>query len=114
MTSSELIILVIESGFLMPNGLVCLPKKVRYRSTETNFLTFSKETDLVYCYNFPRLLDKNFKTQWRQWRLFFDSFKRSLKAVLLHSGNKQASLLVSHSVHMKETNAYKINYKDHQ
>lgn len=37
------------------------------------------------------------------WRLFIDSSKRSLKAVLLHNGNKYASVPVGHSVHLKET-----------
>jgi len=38
-----------------------------------------------------------------QWRLFIDSSKASLKAVLLHNGNIPASVPVGHSVHMKET-----------
>ena len=39
------------------------------------------------------------------WRLFIDSSKRSLKAVLLHNGNELVSLPVAHSVRMKETYA---------
>ena len=37
-----------------------------------------------------------------QWRLFIDSSTRSLKAVLLHNGNKYPSVPVAHSVQMKE------------
>jgi hypothetical protein len=37
-----------------------------------------------------------------EWRLFIDSSSRSLKAVLLHNGNKYPSLPVAHSVHLKE------------
>ena len=37
------------------------------------------------------------------WRLFIDSSKRIIKAVLLHNGNKYASIPVGHSVHLKET-----------
>ena len=37
------------------------------------------------------------------WRMFNDSSKRSIKAVLLHNGNKYASMPVGHSVHLKET-----------
>jgi hypothetical protein len=37
------------------------------------------------------------------WRLFIDSSKRSLRAVLLHNGNKFASIPVAHSIHLKET-----------
>jgi hypothetical protein len=38
-----------------------------------------------------------------EWRLFIDSSKSSLKAVLLHNGNRYASVPVGYSVHMKET-----------
>jgi hypothetical protein len=38
-----------------------------------------------------------------KWRLFIDSSKRSLKAVLLNNGNHIASLPVGHLVHLKET-----------
>ena len=37
------------------------------------------------------------------WRLFIDSSKTSLKAVLLHNGNRYASVPVGYSTHMKET-----------
>ncbi|KAL7837429.1 hypothetical protein SRHO_G00271400 [Serrasalmus rhombeus] len=37
-----------------------------------------------------------------EWRLFIDSSCKSLKAVLLHNGNKYPSLPVAHSVHLKE------------
>lgn len=54
-----------------------------------------------------------------EWRLFIDSSKRSLKAVLLHNGNKYASVPVGYSVYLTET--YKnletllkaIEYKEH-
>jgi len=36
------------------------------------------------------------------WRLFIDSSKFSLKAVLLHNGNTLPSIPVGHSVHNKE------------
>jgi hypothetical protein len=55
-----------------------------------------------------------------EWRLFTDSSKRSLKGVLLHNGNRLASVAVAHLVHFKETYANleqlleKINYKQHQ
>jgi hypothetical protein len=38
-----------------------------------------------------------------EWRLFIDSSKRSLKAVLLHNGNNYSSLPIGHSVHLKES-----------
>jgi len=36
------------------------------------------------------------------WRLFIDSSKLSLKAVLLHNGNTLPSIPVGHSVYNKE------------
>jgi hypothetical protein len=38
-----------------------------------------------------------------EWRLFIDSSKRNLKAVLLHNGNNYASLPIDHSVHLQES-----------
>ena len=52
------------------------------------------------------------------WRLFTDSSKRCIKAVLLHNGNKYASIPVGHSVHLKEINGNlalildKLKYKE--
>jgi hypothetical protein len=37
-----------------------------------------------------------------QWRLFIDSSKVSLKAVLLLNGNKFPSIPLIHTVHMKK------------
>ena len=39
----------------------------------------------------------------KEWRLFLDNSKASLKCVLLHNGNKYASVRIVHSVHLKET-----------
>ena len=38
-----------------------------------------------------------------EWRLFIDSSKTSLKAVLLHNGNTMPSIPVGYAVHVKET-----------
>ena len=38
-----------------------------------------------------------------EWRMFVDSSKRRLKAVLLYNGNTVASLPIAHSVTLKET-----------
>ena len=38
-----------------------------------------------------------------EWRLFIDSSKLSLKAVLLHTGNCLPSVPIGHADHMKET-----------
>jgi hypothetical protein len=55
-----------------------------------------------------------------QWRLFIDSSKLSLKAVLLHNRNKLSSIPLVHTVHMTETYTIiqcllqNICYEDHQ
>ena len=62
----------------------------------------------------------NFKYDPAEWRLFIDSSKRSLKAVLMNKGNKLASVPIGHAVHMKESYESmqlllkKINYEEHQ
>ena len=38
-----------------------------------------------------------------KWKLFIDSFSRSLKAVFLHNGNSFSSLPMGYSVEMKKT-----------
>ncbi|CAN2390955.1 hypothetical protein PRIEUP_LOCUS992 [Pristimantis euphronides] len=40
-----------------------------------------------------------------EWRLFIDSSKTSLKAVLLHNGNEKPSVPKAHAVGMRETHA---------
>ena len=75
-----------------------------YRHREREFTQyFTKEGNLVYC-NDVRGLMKCFEIEYdsSEWRLFIDSSKTSLKAVLLHNGNVFASLPMGHSVHMKE------------
>ena len=75
-----------------------------YRSREKEFVSFfSQEGDLAFCSDVPGLM-ACFKIEYApdEWRLFIDSSKRSLKAVLLHNGNKYASMPDGHSVHLKE------------
>jgi hypothetical protein len=60
-------------------------------------------------------LEQDHKTN--EWQLFIDSSKHSLKAVLLHKGNKHPSIPTAYAVQMKETYKNmknlldKINYK---
>ena len=61
---------------------------------------FRKEYDLVFCYDVDGLMNA---LGIKEWRLFIDSSKLSLKAVLLHNGNQHPSIPVGHAVHMKET-----------
>lgn len=53
---------------------------------------------------FCRSLSTDFDSAYdsKDWRLFIDSSKRSLKCVLLHNGNKYGSIPIGHSVQIKE------------
>ncbi|GBM87579.1 hypothetical protein AVEN_246352-1 [Araneus ventricosus] len=65
-----------------------------YRHREKEFTQFySKEGNLVFC-NDVQGLKKCFDIEYDpyEWRLFIDSSKTSLKAVLLHNANSFASL----------------------
>lgn len=93
-----------------------------YRHREKEFTQFfSKEGHLVFCNDVQGLM-KCFDVEYdsSEWRLFIDSSKASLKAVLLHNGNTFASLPMGHSVHMEENYndlaiiLEKIKYQDHQ
>lgn len=93
-----------------------------FRNREKHFTPyFSQEEGLVYCYNVPGLMEQlKITYNVNEWRLFIDSSKRSLKAVLLHNGNKYASVPVGHSVYLKECYENleliltKLNYCDHE
>ncbi|GFX01805.1 uncharacterized protein TNCV_1022081 [Trichonephila clavipes] len=93
-----------------------------YRFREKEFVPFfTQEGDLVFCNNVPAILEI-FKIMYEpeEWRLFIDSSKRSLKAVLLHNGNRYAAVPVGHSVHLKECYENlefilnKLSYSDHK
>ena len=66
---------------------------------------FYEEKDLVYCTDIAQLRHKLEVPQYQpeDCTLFIDSPKRSLKCVLLHNGNRFASVLVAHSTTLKET-----------
>lgn len=78
-----------------------------FRTRQENFTSyFSKEDDLVYCNDAAGLLQElSFPEDSSEWRLFIDASKISLKAVLLHNGNKYPSVPVAHATNMKENYA---------
>jgi len=82
---------------------------------------FFMEGDLVACNNIDGVMAAlNIVHDPDEWRLFIDSSKTSLKAVLLHNGSVLPSIQVGHAVHMKETYENMkqllrcINYDQHQ
>jgi hypothetical protein len=63
-----------------------------------------KEGNLVFCSNIDDLMNAlQITHDPQEWRLFVDSSTLSLKAVLLHNGNRLPSIPLAHAVHMKET-----------
>ena len=68
------------------------------------FFAKDSETHLVYCSNIAGLVVAlGLEYSADDWRLFIDSSNKSLKAVLLHNGNKVASVPLAHSVHLSES-----------
>ncbi|KAI6651782.1 hypothetical protein LOD99_5029 [Oopsacas minuta] len=76
-----------------------------YRNREQSLLPyFSNDNSLVWCNDVGGLLGEMGVQEYRpnEWRLLIDSSTRSLKCVLLHNGNKYASIPIGHSTSMKE------------
>ena len=94
----------------------------KYRDCQKDLESFYfMEDDLVACNKVNELMKAlNISYDPAEWRLFIDSSKTSLKAVLLHSGNTMPSVPVGYAVLMKETydNIKQlltcINYAQHQ
>jgi hypothetical protein len=58
----------------------------------------------VFCYDVDGLMNAlGIKHDPQEWRLFIDSSKLNLKAVLLHNANQHPPVPVGHAVHMTET-----------
>ena len=97
-------------------------KVTLYRQrSEPLFNLFSKDGELCHCNNISELislLDGNYVPN--DWKLFIDSSKKSIKAVLLHIGHILPSLPIAYSTTMKETYhnlqfmLEKIRYSEHK
>ncbi|GBP89284.1 hypothetical protein EVAR_60426_1 [Eumeta japonica] len=76
-----------------------------YRSRHTHFSNFfSQDGNIVFCSDIPSVMTElKFEYKTSDWRLFIDSSKVSLKAVLLHNGNKYPSVPVAHATEIKES-----------
>ncbi|GBP14416.1 hypothetical protein EVAR_92401_1 [Eumeta japonica] len=82
---------------------------------------FEMVESLVFCKDISGLMGVlNITYKQNEWRLFIDSSKLSLKAVLLHNRNILPSIPIAHAVHMKEsyenmkTLLLCIKYNEHQ
>jgi len=96
---------LLGSGHKQWNLLEKIVRISSFRSRHQQLVPFfRKEDDLVFCYDVDGLMNAlGIKYGPQEWRLFIDSSKLSLKAVLLHNGNPHPSIPVGHAVHMKET-----------
>ena len=81
----------------------CKVSKYRKRHLSfARFFTVSQPHSLCYCSTYLKFFNEiGIDYNPTDWRLFIDSSVKSLKAVLLHSG-EFPSISVSHSVHMKK------------
>ncbi|UYV62448.1 hypothetical protein LAZ67_2000628 [Cordylochernes scorpioides] len=76
-----------------------------FRKRQDEFQDFySQENDLVFCNDVVSLMEAlGHDHDTEEWRLFIDSSKISMKAVLLHNENKFPSVPIAHASNMKET-----------
>ena len=77
-----------------------------------SFHGFSNEKDsLIFCNDISGLLDEyGIKFNSANWRCFIDSSKRSLKGVLLHNGNRYASIPIVYSVSEGVVHQHKFDF----
>ena len=93
-----------------------------YRNREEGLTTyFSSQDTLIYCNDVNGLIRAiGYEHQPENWRLFIDSNKLSLKAILLDNRNEYPSIPVAHVTNMKECYDFmqllldKIDYKLHK
>ena len=78
---------------------------INYRKRNYGLSTvFRVDGPLCYCYDITSLFEKLREDHIASdWRLFLDSSKRSLEAVLLHNGNIKPFVPIAHSVHLKKS-----------
>lgn len=105
-----------QFNFLAPNV-----KVTHYRDRDKPYSKyFMRKGQICFCINIPGLfMELGQPYDAAEWRLFIDSSKDSLKAVLLHFGNVKPSIPIGHAVNTKES--YKtmvellkcINYEKH-
>ena len=101
---SELLASRLKEKYLLESGT----KVIFYCTREKELYFFTEfaldDEKFVYCNNVEGLLKHMGVETYNvdEWRLFIDSSKRSFKCVILHNGNKYASVPIGHSVNMKE------------
>ena len=76
-----------------------------FQGRHMNFSSFySQEENVCLCNDISGLIQEiGCSYDPSEWRLFIDSIKASLKAVLLHNGNEKPSIPVAHATGLNET-----------
>lgn len=114
---SELLASRLRDKNLLERNICTTVYRTRHKPY-SNF--FTTKDNMCFCYDIHGLFDKLGQTyDARDWRIFVDSSKESLKAVLLHNGNQKPSIPIAHAVNMKESYEtmtklfININYENH-
>ena len=117
-TKSELLGSRLQQWNLLADGVRISKYRDRQQQLESSYFV---DGNLVVCPKVHELMAAlKITYDSSEWRLFIDSSKTSLKAILLHNGNTMPSIPVSYAVHIKETyDNIKvllkcINYNQHQ
>ena len=98
---SELLASRLKQWNLLQNGVKGTFYRTRHAQLEKYF---AAENDVCYCSDVPGLFEQfDFEHDPAEWRLFIDSSKSSLKAVLLHIRNKNTSIPVAYAYGLKKT-----------
>ena len=99
-SNAELLISRLKQWDLLDNS-VRITSQRKQHCGFSMFYTF--KDGLCYCHDIKGLFQAmGIPCNPSEWRLFIDSSSKILKAVLLHNTNKCPSILLAHSVHMKE------------
>ena len=100
-SNAELLTSRLKQWNLLDDSVQITEQRKRHQSFSS---FFTMENAICFCNNVCGLLYTiGIPCIPSEWRLFFDSLSKILKAVLLHNGNKYPSLSLTHSVHLKET-----------
>ena len=96
--------------------------KMTFYRTRCDEWIFEEVPDFVFCIDIPGFLHILGVNEYKpkEWRLFIDSYNRSLKCVLLHNSNMYVAIPVKHSTTLKDrydpikTALQHIKYEHHQ
>ncbi|XP_052826093.1 uncharacterized protein LOC128248578 [Octopus bimaculoides] len=98
---AELLTARLKEKYLLKHGVRITYFRQRNVVLQTCFFV---EGLLCFCGNIDGLFEcLSHNHDPAEWRLFIDSSKRSLKAVLRHNGNLRSSIPIAHSVHLHES-----------